>query len=51
MILEERYTEIERENRILFEKMSNIVKKNYQSSVLVRKGPKSLNAGKRKKDT
>lgn len=50
-LMEQRYTEIERENRILLEKMSNIMQNPKPSLYNPYSGPKkSLNRDKRRKD-
>merc|ERR1719195_2438130 len=48
-MLEERYTEIDRENRILLKKMSNIAKQTPPNSARV-PGPHSLNRDARKRE-
>lgn len=49
--MEQRYTEIERENRILLEKMSNIMQNpKPQLYSLPNNGKKSLNREKRRRD-
>merc|ERR1719410_2584511 len=48
-MLEERYTEIDRENRILLKKMSNIAKQSPPNIVRV-PGPNSLNRDARKRE-
>merc|ERR1740123_622605 len=49
-MLEERYTEIDRENRILLKKMSDIAKQTPPNSARVPGGPHSLNRDARKRE-
>jgi len=49
-MLEERYTEIDRENRILLKKMSNIAKQSSPPNTVRVPGPSSLNRDARKRE-
>lgn len=49
-MLEERYSEIDRENRILLKKMSDIMKQNTPRTMEAPPGPQSLNRDFRKKE-
>lgn len=48
--MEERYTQIEYENRVLLKKMSKILSTNSMDNHVVHTGPKSLNSISRKKE-
>ena len=49
-MLEERYSEIDRENRILLQKMSDIMRQPTFSMMKEARGPNSLNKDYRKKE-